>query len=309
MTHRAWLGTVGVMAILSCWTAIVPAASGGIVAIKTGPERIGAAQLSELVHSLGGNPLIVSDPAVLIALLQDPEVECVVIDGWWRHEFEGMGDALLAYFEDGGCLVGFYNSGHSTAGVLSTQVFPANGTLRIVNPGMSLECTVLVPEHEVCQGLNGEFAIKDSELVFHGEKAGRQYVYVNESLPPGSQILVADKAFGAPVIISRERTGRSVYFAGGGITGTSTPAYLNDTNFQSIFGSSLIWVREGRGIDARRGRLEERLEEGRSTLASMNEKIDEIRRTRSTSGLKTRLLLVALAAMGLASGAYLLLKG
>jgi len=253
--------------------------------------------------------LIVSDPGSLIALLQDPKVDRVVIDGWWRQEFETLGDALAAYFQEGGGLIGFYNNGHSVAGILSTQVFPANGTLRIANPGMSLDCTVLFPEHEVCQGLNGEFAIKDSELVFHGEKVGRQYVYVKESLPPGSQILVADKAFGAPVIISTEGTGRSVYFAGGGITGTSTPTYLNDTDFQSLFGSSLRWIREGGGIAARQDRLEERLEEGRATLASVNAQIDEIRRRRSTSGLETRLLLVALAAMGVASGAYLLVRG
>jgi len=71
----------------------------------------------------------------------------------------------------------------------------------------------------------------------------------------------------------------------------------------------LRWVRQGGGIGARQSHLEESLEEGRSELADVNAQIDEIRKRRSTSGLETRLLLVALAAIGLASGAYLLVKG
>ena len=307
-TTTEWL-RAAFISIMACSATILPASSAGIVVVKTGPERIGASQLAELVRTLGGEPLIVSDPGSLIMLLQDPKVDCVVIDGWWRQEFENMGEALAAFFQEGGGLVGFYNSGHNAAGILSTQVFPANGTLRIVNVGMRLECRVLAPGHEVCQGLNDEFAIEDRELVFHGEKVGRGYVYVAEDLPPGSLILATDKTFGAPVIISTERTGRSVYFAGGGISGTGAVTYLNDVNFQTVFESSLRWVREGGGIGARQSHLEESLEEGRSELADVNAQIDEIRKRRSTSGLETRLLLVALAAIGLASGAYLLVKG
>jgi len=209
-----------------------------------------------LSRRIGGwaDLVLLNDPSDLSALISMPEVGCVVLAVMSGNEVKTLVDPLLAYFSQGGAVVGFQGCCvEQQVGALARDVFPAFGN---ATGSGSLKAGIPVNEYvrdqylEAFGDLPGQFDLLGQ---FFPYCANASRSAIDPEVAEGSRIvLYRESRTNAPLIIAYEgpKGSRSVSLTGCFVRSKVTEKnyygnLLEDPVFQTLLADAVNWTMQG----------------------------------------------------------------
>jgi len=221
-----------------------------------------------------------------------PNTACIVIYSDNARQLEGLETSLLAFFKNGGALVGIREICFKHRGLerLVSVVFPTFANASVKQTGMAkkrVRTYVAVEPGEIGQGLPDRFDLVSMGTYYCADEDGN---YLR--IPGNYRVAYMDGEIGAPLVVVAEsdRGGRSVGMPGIWVVKASrVDIYygnlFSDENFVRLFTNSVVWAMESPWFKDKGLKMQERMaemKEEEETLAEDLERIERAKKSRRT---------------------------
>jgi len=321
---KRWLaGTVKLLFALLLALSTLVAQCGGSQDVNVTPiiylYAPGDRTFAGMLASLIGNDTRIRQSGAKVELLDTqseviwatalPNTACLVIYSDNARQLEGLETPLLAFFKNGGGLLGIREICFKHRGLerLVSVVFPtfANGSIKQTGTAKRRVRTyVAVEPGEIGEELPDRFDLVSMGTYYCADQDGN---YLR--IPSNYQVAYMDEEIGAPLVVVAEsdRGGRSVGMPGIWVVKASrVDIYygnlVSDENFVRLFTNSVVWAMESswfrdKGLNMHR-RMAQMIEK-EETLAKDLERIERTKKGRRT------IVLAVLWVIGLAACAVI----
>lgn len=278
-----------------------------VILVYTGNDPGFAEMLGDVIEAddaIASEVQVVETPDILSVAAALPQTECIIVYASNQAEMEGLEDPLIAFFEQGGGLIGMRDICYEPyAADLAVEVFPthANDSVQQLSPRETRARTyVLEEDSEITSGLPEQFPLLSMGTYFSADSEGN-YLEIRDV---EYEVAYVDQETGSPLVLAyvNEHGGRSVALPGiWTIPNARVDIYygnlLQDENFVNLFSNMVLWAAKGSSrFPGIQPDLQEKIEEAKGRADRLKEEAEEARRRENTRQL---IFLVAIWAGGL----------